>query len=289
MNIRAQDLVLDVGSGHNPHPRSDVLCDRYVDDDTERGGALQVDRPLIVADAHQLPFQDKAFGYVIASHILEHMDDPARFCSELTRVSARGYIASPTEIAEHLFFWHFHKWYVNKVDSTLILHPKPADTPNPFGEIWDYMYRDNRFFRRFWRSRRELFWAEVEWAGTIALEIQDRSPLDLDDPRLLEEMVRPREGLRTTMTRSGITLAEDVLPASAKRLVTRLRRQKRTPRRAVDLQAILACPACHGPVTLRPESVTCESCGRVYPVVNGLPRMLVDEALRSHPHPAAIV
>ena len=85
--------VLDVGSGHNPNPRSDVLCDRYVDDDTERGGAIRVDRPLIVGDGHNLPFKDKAFDYVIASHIIEHMDDPARFCSELMRVSKRGFIA----------------------------------------------------------------------------------------------------------------------------------------------------------------------------------------------------
>src|SRR5687767_801033 len=95
MKIGPDDLVLDVGSGHSPNPRSDILCDRYIEDDTERGGAIRIDRPLIVADGHNLPFKDKAFDYVIASHIIEHMDDPERFCSELTRVSRRGFIASP--------------------------------------------------------------------------------------------------------------------------------------------------------------------------------------------------
>src|SRR5438552_19142237 len=104
MRFGPNDLVLDVGSGHNPNPRSDVLCDRYVDDDTERGGAIRVDRPLIVGDGHNLPFKDKAFDYVIASHIIEHMDDPVRFCSELMRVSKRGFIASPTELAEHMCY-----------------------------------------------------------------------------------------------------------------------------------------------------------------------------------------
>ena len=41
MKDRANDLVLDVGSGHNPNPRSDILCDRYIEDDTERGGSIQ--------------------------------------------------------------------------------------------------------------------------------------------------------------------------------------------------------------------------------------------------------
>ena len=78
MKIGPNDLVLDVGSGHNPNPRSDILCDRYIEDDTERGGSIRVDRPLIVADAHNLPFKTGAFDYVIASHIIEHMDDPLR-------------------------------------------------------------------------------------------------------------------------------------------------------------------------------------------------------------------
>ena len=43
MNIGPNDLVLDVGSGHNPNPRSDVLCDRYIDDDTERGSKRRYD------------------------------------------------------------------------------------------------------------------------------------------------------------------------------------------------------------------------------------------------------
>ena len=47
------------------------------------------------------------------------MDDPVRFCSELVRVSRRGFIASPTELAEHMFYWSFHKWYVNKVGNKL--------------------------------------------------------------------------------------------------------------------------------------------------------------------------
>jgi len=51
---------------------------------------------------------------------------------------------------------------------------------------------------------------------------------------------------------------------------------------AIDprLLALLVCPACHGAVEpLRDSSgLECQRCGRVYPVRDGIPVMLVDEA-----------
>ena len=119
--IGDDELVLEIGSGDRPNPRSDVLVDRYPEDNTERGGDLRVDRPLVVADAHHLPFKDRSFDYVVCYHILEHMDDPARFIREITRVGRRGHIQSPSEVAEKLFHWPFHRWYVNLIDGRLIL------------------------------------------------------------------------------------------------------------------------------------------------------------------------
>jgi uncharacterized protein YbaR (Trm112 family) len=46
------------------------------------------------------------------------------------------------------------------------------------------------------------------------------------------------------------------------------------------LLAILVCPACRGRVHPDPreQGIECESCGRVYPVRDGIPVMLVEEA-----------
>ncbi|MFA0735735.1 MAG: hypothetical protein OGMRLDGQ_002235 [Candidatus Fervidibacter sp.] len=38
LNIRPGDLVLEVGPGQKPMIRSDVLVDKFLTDDTERGG-----------------------------------------------------------------------------------------------------------------------------------------------------------------------------------------------------------------------------------------------------------
>ena len=45
-----------------------------------------------------------------------------------------------------------------------------------------------------------------------------------------------------------------------------------------ELLAILACPACQADVELKEEKIVCVKCGRKYPVKDGIPVMLVDEA-----------
>ncbi len=44
------------------------------------------------------------------------------------------------------------------------------------------------------------------------------------------------------------------------------------------LLAILGCPACQGDVKLVNNKIVCVKCGRKYPVKDGIPVMLVDEA-----------
>jgi len=44
------------------------------------------------------------------------------------------------------------------------------------------------------------------------------------------------------------------------------------------LLAILACPACLGDLVLKDQKIVCTKCGRKYPVKNGVPVLLADEA-----------
>ncbi|MDD5348220.1 MAG: Trm112 family protein [Candidatus Omnitrophica bacterium] len=45
-----------------------------------------------------------------------------------------------------------------------------------------------------------------------------------------------------------------------------------------QLLEILACPACKGRVEEKGDKIVCTKCGRRYPVRDGIPVMLVDEA-----------
>lgn len=45
-----------------------------------------------------------------------------------------------------------------------------------------------------------------------------------------------------------------------------------------ELLDILACPVCKAPVKIEGEKVTCSFCKRRYPIKNGIPVMLPEEA-----------
>lgn len=45
-----------------------------------------------------------------------------------------------------------------------------------------------------------------------------------------------------------------------------------------SLLSILACPACKGDVDEKDGKIICLGCGRKYPVKDGIPVMLVDQA-----------
>lgn len=110
--------VLDVGSGHQPNRRANVLLERYLEPTIHRTTDVVVipgDKDLVVGDALEMPFRDKEFDYVVASHIAEHVDDPKRFCEELQRVAKRGYLETPGPLTEFLMPTASHKWIVAKI------------------------------------------------------------------------------------------------------------------------------------------------------------------------------
>ncbi len=223
LNPPKHGLVLEIGSGDNPNPRADILVDKFLFDNTERGGNIVIDRPMVVADAHHLPFKDGVFAYTICSHILEHMDDPVQFASELTRISKAGYIQSPAEIAERMFHWSFHRWYVNLVDDTLVLHPR--EPVEPFGEFFDYLYAYNPAYYLFQRSMPHLFWVEKEWHGTLKVEVRESSPLKLNDPDTLKQLVTPRMGTFRLIVMLLVSSIARQIPAQWRNTIRRLLRR----------------------------------------------------------------
>ena len=52
-----------------------------------------------------------------------------------------------------------------------------------------------------------------------------------------------------------------------------------------ELLEILACPACKKPLTLQEEAqkLTCGNCRRSYPIRDGIPILLIDEAIVEDP------
>jgi ubiquinone/menaquinone biosynthesis C-methylase UbiE len=63
-------------------------------------------------DIHNLPYPDKHFGAVIASHVLEHVVDPVAAMAELVRVADRVYAITPHWAAPHTWLHPGHRWFI---------------------------------------------------------------------------------------------------------------------------------------------------------------------------------
>ncbi len=59
-----------------------------------------------------------------------------------------------------------------------------------------------------------------------------------------------------------------------------LRRNRKQRCHMIDpkLLEILACPACQADVVLKDEKIVCVKCHRKYPIKNGIPVLLADQA-----------
>ena len=62
-------------------------------------------------DAHSLPYPDKHFGAVIASHVIEHVDDPVAALRELHRVADEVFVLTPLWWCPHTWLHPGHQWY----------------------------------------------------------------------------------------------------------------------------------------------------------------------------------
>ena len=116
------EKVLDVGSGGDPFPFATVLADKFIEPSVHRSSEFKSGgKSVYVCDICDMPFGNKEFDYVVASHILEHVDNPIAACKELQRVGKAGYIESPTFMKDALFSWvkGIHNWQILSQGNTL--------------------------------------------------------------------------------------------------------------------------------------------------------------------------
>ncbi|HYR84152.1 MAG TPA: class I SAM-dependent methyltransferase [Terriglobia bacterium] len=122
-DFKPGERVLDIGSGGDPFPHATVLMDQHIETTVHRADTLVTNgKPFLLADIHSLPFCTGSFDYVFCSHLLEHVADPIRACSEMMRVGRRGFIETPTFAKDMLFAWAagMHKWHVAAIADTLV-------------------------------------------------------------------------------------------------------------------------------------------------------------------------
>ena len=155
ISVRPEWLVLDVGSGHNPNGRADVLLDWDLEPSIHRTGQRTLvpqGRGMVVGDAARMPFTDKSFDFAIASHVAEHMENIEDLLSELQRVARRGYLETPGPLTEYLSNVPYHRWLVHRRGETLVFRGKRDFTVPIPGLFALFNLNDEIAGRRTYRS-----------------------------------------------------------------------------------------------------------------------------------------
>ena len=114
--------ILDIGCGYTAHNNATVICD------VQDLSSFYKDKKFIQLNDNNLPFLDKEFDFVIASHVIEHVKDVNFFVKELERVASKGYIELPTILEDNLVFENKndHLWHMefNDDENELIISKK---------------------------------------------------------------------------------------------------------------------------------------------------------------------
>ena len=265
--IRSHDIVLDVGSGGKPHPRANVLCERFLNSTRDRTG-LVFDRrgkDAVIGDIYALPFNAGAFDYVICCHVAEHLTDPASAMRELQRVGRAGYIEAPSELIEALMDNPAHESVVRVEEGKLLFQRK-----SPLLDcvaIKPYVQRLAR--RRAWQRliSHDEFFVRYVWRDRVQFEIVGGEDA-YDDCVHTGDVEAGREQRSEPWARRA--LRRYLLHAVGAVVY---------PNRAqYVLSELLCCPACHGDLYLKHDAITCVACSASYSYeLDGTPRLLIPE------------
>lgn len=252
--VASDGLVLDVGSGGCPYPRSDVLLEKYLGAIHRTGGRLIADRPLVLGDAERMPFKDKAFDFVIASHVLEHMSQPERFLGELMRVARAGYIETPNALFERLNPYDIHCLEITDAGGRLHIRKKSSWRDDEFLGSLGLLQGPGDWGRLF-RAHPELFHVRYFW--------RDRIDFEIANPELSVDWLPEAS---TDVADWDFSHAEGYLGEGwrAQGLRAARRWYERTSRRKVSLDELLACPKCRGALARIGEEYQCQGCGAAY-------------------------
>jgi uncharacterized protein YbaR (Trm112 family) len=258
-------LVLEVGSGGNPYFRSNVLLDAYEDTRERHWAPLVKDRPLVFGFVENLPFKNKAFDFVIASHVLEHSKDPIKFIENLVRVSKAGYIEVPDAFMEIINPYKDHRLEITLRGKKLFIKLKESSIPNPrLTEI--YENRVKKIITQETMKKNPFeFHVRLYWNNNIDYEILN------PEQNIFWEPIDSKED-KYVVKRSLLDLIKLYSLKLANRLFSQRKRNSK-----IDLISLLVCPNCMSDnLSNNKNHIQCNSCEEVFSLNDGVPNMCFD-------------
>ena len=157
--------VLDIGCGYSANKFANVICD------TQNLEHHYKEKKFVQLKDKKLPFKDKEFDFVIASHVLEHVEDPKFFLNEIQRVSSKGgYIEVPTKLEDNFVFENKndHLWHLDfDDDENKLMISKKINYFEPILTVSSI-----KMLQKYFRKSLVL---ELHWENEINYSFDDRT------------------------------------------------------------------------------------------------------------------
>ena len=256
LGIPKDALVLEVGSGGNPYPRSNVLLDAYEETRERHWETLIHDRSTVLSFGENLPFKDKVFDFVIAAHVLEHTPHPEKFLAELQRVANAGYIETPDALMERINPYKDHKLEVTVRNKRLMIRKKPA---------WIY---DKNLVELYEHKAKTVIANGTipDHASVFHMRYfwKDKINFTLVNPEVDATWVAPSDASKDTPLRIGIKSKARLFILSLVRYLF----SQNTRNKALDIVPLMRCPKCYSGNLVKDSehSILCEDCNEKYNV-----------------------
>jgi SAM-dependent methyltransferase len=275
LGILPGDFVVEVGGGHEPYERSDLILDKYPFDNIHRSQAMVYSAPTAIADAVRLPLPAHGCDWIFASHIIEHLPEPDRFLKEVQRCSKSVYLEFPGLNRELMFAWAFHEWLVIADGSHLVFYRN--DIPQLFGRFFHQNYD---FLLDAWAMQRhgELNGHVACDTSSLTWEFADIGAFEyaVGESATGSDKVNgaPETPVRYTTRQLAVLVAQRLLPDRIlRRLVhgVRVRRAGEPTQLTQTLTDRLSCVRCDAcELRLDSDRIVCSACGAEYGQRQGL-------------------
>jgi len=164
--------ILDIGCGYTSNKNATVIADMQDLSDFYKN------KNFVRITDKKLPFKDNEFDFVIASHVIEHVEDFEFFIKELERISHQGYIELPSRLGDNLVFENKtdHIWWFLYDDiNNKIIASKRNQIIEPFINVSTAKLLEKIF--------RESLVIELNWEKKIDYHI-DNSIQQIDEKKI---------------------------------------------------------------------------------------------------------
>ena len=170
-NILSKNInwnILDIGCGYKAHKNATVIAD------IKDFSNFYKSKKFVQIKEKKLPFEDKEFDFVIASHVIEHVDDFEFFIKELERISSKGYIELPSRLGDNLVFENRddHIWWFCYDDTiNKLIASKKNQLIDPFitvsmAKLFEETFRESLVIELAWEEK-------IEYTVDNKIKIED--------------------------------------------------------------------------------------------------------------------